>query len=139
MEHLFKAKTTIKENPRHEFNNIWVYGDLIKSGEKYYIHPQCNKIDVSGEIGKIIIMHEVRPDTICRFIGLTDKNGQKIWENDIVRCGDNLRVSWHKFKASWVLSKRGWLYNHFFGESVEPKDVEVVGNIFDNPEFLEKL
>lgn len=82
--------------------------------------------------------HEVIPETICQYTGLTDKNGKRIWENDILKCGTNLRVSWHTQKASWVLSKKGWLYNHFFGESVEPEDVEVVGNIFDNPELLKK-
>ena len=81
--------------------------------------------------------YAIDPDTICQYTGLTDKNGRKIWENDIVHCGTKLRVSWHHFKASWVLSKKGWLYNHFFGEAVEPEDVEVVGNVFDNPDLLE--
>ena len=80
---------------------------------------------------------EIDPSTLCQYTGLTDKNGKKIWENDIVHCGTKLRVSWHHFNASWVLSKKGWLYNHFFGEAVEPEDVEVVGNVFDNAELLE--
>lgn len=83
--------------------------------------------------------HEVYTATICQYTGLTDKNGKKIWENDILRLDDGavLKVSWHHFKASWVISKKGWLYNHFFGEAVEPEDVEVIGNIYDNPELLE--
>lgn len=136
-EILFKAKTIKKQNRRHAFNNVWVVGDLIRSGGKYYIHPVVNKVNVVGELGKIIVMHEVLPDTICQYTGLTDKHGRKIWENDIVHCGMKLRVSWHHFKASWVLSKKGWLYNHFFGEAVEPEDVEVVGNVLDNAELLE--
>lgn len=111
---------------------------MILCGDKAYIHPVSNKIDVTGEIGRIIVMHEVDPETLCQYTGLTDKNGRKIWENDIVKCKTaNLRVSWHTFKASWVVSKKGWMFNHFFGESMEPEDVEAIGNVFDNPELLE--
>ncbi len=135
-EILFKAKTTKKISPIHEFNEKWAEGNLIKSDGKYYIHPLCNRVKMAGELGKIIVMHEVQPETICQYIGVNDRNGQKIWENDILRCGDLLKVSWSQDKASWTLSKKGWLYRHFFGESIDPEDVEVVGNIFDNPELL---
>lgn len=60
----FKAKATTKDNPNHEFNNTWVFGDIINSGGKTYIHPVCNKVNVSNELGKIIIMHEVIPNTV---------------------------------------------------------------------------
>ena len=104
------------------------YGD--RCDKHYIIDGTMTDTEGYGE------HYEIDPETLCQFTGLCDKNGKRIWENDIVNCGTNLRVSWHTFKASWVLSKKGWMYNHFFGEAVEPEDVEVIGNIFDNPELL---
>ena len=81
---------------------------------------------------------KVDEETLCQYTGLTDKNGEKIWENDIIKAGGNLAVHWNEKFASWCLSKEGWLYNHFFGEAVIPEDCEVIGNIFDNPELLKE-
>ena len=82
---LFKAKTTVKENKNHSFNNVWVEGNLIISGGKYYIHPIANKVNVEGELGKIIIMHEIIPETLCQYTGLTDKAKNKAFENSIIK------------------------------------------------------
>lgn len=76
---IHKAKTTFKETQR-EFNNTWVKGDLIHSGNKCYIHPQNNSISVKNELCKCIIMHEVIPETICRGM---DGPETVIWENDM--------------------------------------------------------
>ena len=59
-----------------------------------------------------------------------------IWENDILNSG-NLVVAWREELASYCLTKKGWMYQHFFGEAVDACDCEVIGNIFDNPELLE--
>ena len=142
-ENLFKAKTTIK-NEVMALNNIWVEGDLIKSGGKYYIHPRSNKVSVEGELGKIIIMHEVQEDTICQYTGLTDKNGNKIWENDICdrkeKYPEIVKYNEGDFTLdySYAVGKDyGYNYCNLGFYVCQRKIVEVIGNIFDNPELLE--
>ena len=76
----------------------------------------------------------INPETICRCTGLTDKNNNNIWENNIIKCGRDLMVvKWNDKSACWCLRKKGWMYDHFFNEACDPADCEVVGNIFDNP------
>lgn len=77
---IFKAKTTKKDNSNHAFNNVWVEGDLIRSREKYYIHPIANAVDVDGELGRLIVMHEVIPETIECYTRKEDVELKKQWD-----------------------------------------------------------
>lgn len=141
---LFKAKTTKKDNPKHEFSEKWVEGNLILCGEKAYIHPISNKIRTTGEMGRIIVLHEVIPNTICQYTGLTDKNGKKIWENDICDRKEKYPEIVTYNKGDWQLD-----YSYALGKekhfcacnlgfyACERECVEVIGNVFDNPELLE--
>lgn len=139
--YLYKAKTTPKE--KGEFNNVWVTGNLIVSNGKYYIHPVGNVVNVKNETGRIIVMHEVIPDTICQCTSLKDKNGRLIWENDIVRDehGNCYKAFWQNnyYQFSWICVKSdifpiGAKWNLWSFKSFE---IEVIGNIFDNKELVE--
>lgn len=102
----------------------WTYGYLYGIWERKYI--------LWGMTNDVPNMTEVAPSTICQCTGLKDKSGKLIWENDIIKCKDIITaVRWNTKYASWVLTKKGWMYDHFFGESQDPEECEVIGNIFD--------
>lgn len=78
-------------------------------------------------------------ETLCQCTGLKDKNGDLIWENDIIKvCGDEYfyTVAWSGEDAMFVLESDGEIEN--FG-NVDSKWCEVIGNKFDNPELLERM
>lgn len=117
---LFRGKT-VKEQ--------WAYGLLAHIGNAWYI---SNKAGVATA-------YEVIPSTVGQYTGLTDKNGTKIFEGDIVRvfdvwCGGVKKVVWWESEASFKLSKDGKTYL-CLDTSIE-KGCKVIGNIHDNPELL---
>lgn len=102
----------------------------------------------------------IDPETLCQYTGLKDKNGKRIWENDIVSCehekypednpleGDLFFPEPIKYRRNYVVefinngNKYGYrLRNksiHFMltGNVIYNHEIKVLGNIFDNPELL---
>ena len=123
-------------------NGEWVEGWLLKDEVtgQYFIHASGNSVNESDKVNEEgclrFVAFEVDENTICQYTGLTDKNGNKIWENDVVSCGGYLVVTWKEEFASFCLSKKGWMYQHFFGEAVNGCDCKVIGNIFDNTDLM---
>ena len=123
-------------------NGEWIVGSLIQapylgSMRSWISSEQEDKARLRQISSNQAVWRafEVRTDTICQCTGLKDKNGKLIWENDILNSG-NLVVTWREELASYCLTKKGWMYQHFFGEAVDACDCEVIGNIFDNPELM---
>ena len=126
-EILFKAKRTD--------NGEWVEGYYVYCRKRHYILPLLNEAIGYDEREDEWI--EIEPDTICLFTGLSDKNGKKIWENDIVEIASEdgyFLCEWDDDTARYVLNGDGLTvdFDNYYGY-----EVEVIGNVFDNPELLE--
>ena len=87
---------------------------------------------------------EVDPSTIGQYTGLNDKNGKRIFEGDVLRSRyDDLYpddesievVKW--FRSGWHIQQGEYSPDAMDGDGVMPYS-EVIGNIHDNPELLEK-
>ena len=137
--YLFKAKRLD--------NGEWVEGYLVQTAESSYIVVPYKHSTICGE-GSVI---EIDSTTICQCTGLKDKNGNLIWENDILHNGNYFVVKWNAPCArfdivlnnshnipmgKWEPMICDWKTNDF-KEYKKAVDYEVIGNIFDNKELLE--
>lgn len=137
-EILFKAKQID--------NGEWIEGSLIDldidSGYCYIVQPY-KKASILPIIFLITDrMKLVDPETLCQFTGLCDKNGKKIWENDILMAhldesypedAAYETVEWNV--AGWVGRETDSIDRQYL-DKFDLEHYEVVGNIFDNPELL---
>lgn len=138
-EILFKAKRVD--------NGEWIEGSLIDldidSGYCYIVPPYKQASTLS--IGFLITdgMELVIPETLCQFTGLCDKNGKKIWENDILMAyldefypedATYETIEWGV--AGWVTHEANSIDSQYLDE-FDAEYFEVVGNIFDNKELLQ--
>lgn len=149
-----KFRGKIKGSNTGEHALDWAYGDLVKelSTGKCFIYD-LSHFDETTLLKDVLI--EVDPKTVGQYTGLKDKNGKKIYEGNIVKIefdmfamnfGLNEHIKEHGNKYEFVGEVK--YYDgafHIDNNKDEAYDlfheispVEVIGNIYENPELLEK-
>ena len=130
-------------------NGEWVEGYYLKTTLGKDIEPSDVifvpfKINRSGQWGWI----KVLPETLCQFTGMVDKNGDRIWENDIVSINTYSYMEPEEDYFGEIVYVEGWgcwCIQQPDDEKPIPlcecegsyqTDRFVEGNIFDNPELL---
>lgn len=128
-EILFRGRST---NPKE-----WHCGFYLILHNTCYIVPEDVKLTSNG-----IEMYHVESETVGQYTGFGDKNGNKIFEGDIVSICDSKTfffiVYWNHAVKSFILKST---VNGVKGIDCNvldsTQDIEVIGNIYDNSELLE--
>lgn len=117
----------------------WVYGGICQgSGDYSIIYGQAKEstIDEYVPIEKYVVYSE----SIGEYTGLNDKNGTKIFEGDIctiIREDGYFEVMYDKMDAKYVFVDpvESLMFDM---DTINSCELEIIGNIFDNPELLEE-
>lgn len=137
-EVLFRGKRT--------FNNDWIEGGYCCCDNKSYIVISIRYIPDTRDwdeadyyeenpVYKPVFI-EVVPKTVGQYTGLTDKNGTRIFEDDIVDIlTENEEIGVIAYdEGGFVVNADGFCVD--FHANINGTDLEVIGNIYDNPELL---
>ncbi len=154
----------IKFRAKRPDNGEWVESmsvakiEMLDGTTLYYIgagQPADICLDKDGNLVAVETMGEclfyaIDPETVGQFTGLTDKNGKKIFEGDIVNILGNQDVEdWKNVNYNALIAFLdggfcaidGTIEEHGFRRYALERmdfDLEVIGNIHDNPELLEE-
>ena len=140
-EILFRGKDLQEQNG-------WIYGYFYKSdinkreresGKATLIFtPNCDTFIYCPEYHNSWM---VKAETVGQYTGLSDKNGVKIFEGDILEgdLNDDLDPG-AKWRSEIVWGKFGWMCKDrqtLPMDELDIRDGEVIGNIYDDPELME--
>lgn len=127
----------------------WLYGDILQLNNSFCIAPHDGNwydfMPPKSSLGTPSVKYEVIPETVGQFTGLLDKNGKEIYEGDIIQDESNSIgvIMW--FGTGWGIASYARGFNginsytavdSFYSDEV--KEWTILGNVYDNPELLER-
>ena len=137
-EILFRGKA--KAGYKRIAEGEWIEGSLFYSDNEnrtvYQIATSYLSASKDGPV--MVVAYKVDSSTVCQYTGLNDKNSRKIFEGDIIKwVGAIGKVKWyHGNYTGWYVDEIYMGEQQFTNEMWN--ECESIGNIFDNPELIEK-
>lgn len=131
-------------------NGEWVQGFYVCKKRPYFKdkgvnleHIICDNVEVEDGnykqfVDTIMTTYVVNPETVGQYTGLTDKNGNKIFEGDIVwdNCEEERGVvQWYNDMAKFIITYSTFTvdFDNVYGE-----ELQIVGNVYDNAELIKE-
>ena len=117
-----------------DFTKTWKYGYVAMGNESAVLFPKMKDGSVMTDIQIYVL-----PETVGLYTGLKDKNDTEIYEGDIISFVDGLK----QVNGEWIANEH--IYSVEYSEAAFKgvcglskclDAVEVIGNIFDNPELM---
>lgn len=134
-EILFRGKCV----PDSKYAGEWVTGGYVVPDADCKKQNEGLIIEYFG--GNTTITYHVDPDTVGEFTGMRDKHGVKIFEGDIIRFVDGIKrvnEEWVDNEFIYTIEYSEGAFCGVLGLSKVFDAVEVIGNIYDDAELLNK-